>query len=144
MFASFYLTFLAFVVAMVSAQTSISGTTTSTLSMTQTITITRCNPTVTNCPANRHNTTTSTFYPASNTSTVAWPTTYHNKTTATHVASTGGFTKSTPIVISSATIPATSTAPAATSEVSTSGAQSLFVQSGLLLGGLAGAIALLA
>lgn len=146
MFASFYMTLLAFVVAMVSAQTAISGTSTSTVQMTQTITITRCNPTVTNCPATRHNTTTSTYYPASNTSTVAWPTTYSNKTSS-HVASTGGF-KSTSVALTTvaASTAAATTAPAATTSgsVATSGAQTLFIQSGLLMAGLAGAIALLA
>ncbi|CAK7243542.1 MAG: hypothetical protein STHCBS139747_005067 [Sporothrix thermara] len=160
MFASFYLTLLTFVVSLVAAASSdiisISGTTTSTISMTQTITITRCNPTVTNCPANRLNTTTttltsSTHWPVSNTSTVAWPTSYHNQTTSSKVVSTGGFTSVavptvvvppvTPAVVApSAPAPATATP----SKVNTSGAQGLFIQSGLLMGGLAAAIAILA
>ncbi|KAL1903335.1 hypothetical protein Sste5346_000620 [Sporothrix stenoceras] len=147
MFASFYLTFLAFVVSLVAAgnavTTAATGTTTSTISMTQTITITRCNPSVTNCPANRHNTTTSTHWPVSNTSTVAWPTSYHNKTTSHHATATGGSSgaASTVVVLSSSPAGAPSSSP---STATTSGAQGLFIQSGLLLGGLAAAIAILA
>ncbi|CAK7223371.1 hypothetical protein SCUCBS95973_005155 [Sporothrix curviconia] len=147
MFASLYLTVLAFVVTLVTATTSVSGTTTSTISMTQTITITRCNPTVTNCPANRQNTTTSssTHWPVSNTSTVAWPTSYHNKTTTSKATATGAGTgaASTVVVLPSTTAPAATTA-STPSSVNTSGAQGLFIQSGLLMGGLAAAIAILA
>ncbi|CAK7267679.1 hypothetical protein SEPCBS57363_002713 [Sporothrix epigloea] len=148
MFASFYLTVLAFVVTLVAAgsdiSTAISGTTTSTISMTQTITITRCNPSVTNCPANRHNTTTTAHWPVSNSSTVAWPTSYFNKSSSTVIptgSGAGTVVSSTVVVVLP---PPTAAAPTAPAAVSTSAGQSLFIQSGLLMGGLAAAIAILA
>ncbi|CAK7265557.1 hypothetical protein SEPCBS119000_001579 [Sporothrix epigloea] len=147
MFASFYLAVLAFVVTFVAAgsgiSTAVSGTTTSTISMTQTITITRCNPSITNCPAHRHNTTT-THWPVSNTSTVAWPTSYYNKSTPVVIPTgtgAGAVVSSTVVIIAPPSTAAASSAPAS---VSTSGAQGLFIQSGLLMGGLAAAIAILA
>jgi len=125
-------------VSAVAAQSTLDGTTTSTVSQTQTITITRCNPTVTNCPA-RNTTSSSAWYPTYNSTSVYWPTS--NVTTY----ATPSLPPSPPPATSTSVVtvnPTTSTP--APPPVHTSGARSLFAQPGLLLSVVAAGVAMLA
>lgn len=113
---------------------AVADTTTSTSTLTKTITITQCNPTVTNCPG-RANSTTSTWYPVSNSTSAAATAVYSNTTTA-YVAHTS--TAGAVLTLSA------SSAPTGGNTVTTSGGNGLFVHSGLLLGAVGAGLALLA
>ncbi|KAK5658789.1 hypothetical protein OQA88_1601 [Cercophora sp. LCS_1] len=105
-------------------------TTTSTSTMTQTVTITECNPTNTACPG---------YWPKTN-STSAAPTWFHNATSWAIPTGTGK-----PAVIQTSIVStAAPTKPATTVPVTTSGANGLFLQSGLLLGIVGAGVALIA
>ncbi|KAH8878658.1 hypothetical protein GQ53DRAFT_82491 [Thozetella sp. PMI_491] len=126
--------------AFAAAQDDIETTTTSTQTLTQYVTITKCNPTVTNCPARTNSSTvaptTSSVWSYSKNSTVSsGPTAYPNST-STYVAPTS----KTPVTQTTAVSPSKSSA----TTVPTGAAGSLFVQSGLMAGVLGVAVALLA
>jgi hypothetical protein len=139
MLASSLLTILAAGVSLVAANddASISGTTTMTSTLVQTITITKCNPAVKSCPgATTTTTSTSSSWLVSNSTTSQGPTAYHN--TSSTVLPTGG--PSTQV-----TLPTTPPTGRPTTTPPVPGAAGAsYVQTGFLLGAVGLSMALLA
>jgi hypothetical protein len=104
-------------------------TTTSTSTMTRTVTLTQCNPTYTNCPA--RNTSTA-YYPVSNSTSSTYPTGYYNTTTLAYPTDT------------TTSAAKTTSAPKPTNTVASSGAGSLFAQTGFVLGLVGASVMVLA
>jgi hypothetical protein len=136
--------------AVAQAADPVTGTTSSTTTIYQTVTVTRCNPEVTNCPASTpsasptlspvvHNavnttssmTTSTTFYSA------------HNSTRSAGPTGTGHFTNATSSTRSSNSPGSTGTDSSA-SPIPTAGAAGRFVQTSLMLGLVAAGVAILA
>jgi hypothetical protein len=139
MLASSFLTILAAGVSLVAANdaadVSISGTTTMTSTLVQTITITKCNPAVKSCPGATTTTTSTSSWYVSNSTTTEGPTAYHNTTTLpTGKPSTQVTLPSSPPTGR----PSTSTPPVP------GAAGASYVQTGVLLGAVGLTMALLA
>jgi hypothetical protein len=138
MLASSLLTVLAAGVSLVAANdaASVSGTTTMTSTLVQTITITKCNPAVKSCPGATTTTSTSSssWYVSNSTSTVG-PTAHYNTT----ILPTGGKTST------QVTVPTTPPTNRPTTTPPVPGAAGAsYVQTGFLLGAVGLSMALLA
>jgi hypothetical protein len=137
MLASSFLTVLAAGVSLVAANDAVSGTTTMTSTLVQTITITKCNPAVKSCPGTTTTTTSSSSssWYVSNSTTTVGPTAHYNTTTV----------KPTDKPSTQITLPSTSTTgrPSTTPPVPGAAGAS-YVQTGFLLGAVGLSMALLA
>jgi hypothetical protein len=105
-------------------------TLTSTSTMTRTITITECNPTATDCPGGN--------WGKPNSTVSAQPTWYHKNESSWAVPT------QKPTVIETAVVTAAPTKAKTTGTIETSGSNTLFLQSGLMLSLLGAGVAILA
>ncbi|KAK0633074.1 hypothetical protein B0T14DRAFT_560699 [Immersiella caudata] len=105
-------------------------TLTSTSTMTRTVTITECNPTATDCPSGN--------WGKPNSTVSAHPTWYHKNESSWAVPT------QKPTIIETAVVTAAPSKSKTPGAVETSGSNTLFVQSGLLLSLLGAGVALLA
>lgn len=132
--------------SVVYAEDDVTTTQTSTLTQTQFVTITQCNPTNTACPGYVSSATTSTI--STTTSTVTtWSFPLSNSTANVGPTASSHFTLSTRPVVTQTSfvdVPGGQPTDAVTSPLPTAAAAGLFFQPAVLLGALGAAAALLA